>query len=564
MEWEPPAPVRRLDSAELAAAFLLDPARPLAAPVLTPNAKLIDDEAPPPSPPQPPASASAAAAPPTTAFNPPGWTTEEEQKLRDIVAESGNVTLGVAELLGTGRSDLAVKQHWELMAKRARAAPRTSEDEDAAAATEAAPAEPKKPFPDDDAEWFAVEDVMARVCRGAAVAPTAVRFARFKALRRATRAWAAATGESPADLFASVWRSATDDVAIPAEISPSSNDDTFGSEATHLGAVVSHRAARAALASAFFLNTPRGGALDFVSGTAEDPLYVSAGTCAEAKLLALLYYFDATRDVEDGDGVGFKLWCAGNDEDTSGDEDRRVWFGAVGGITDVFPYPVLPPDATANFAASIFNGRGASATDLALYARPEALLAAHYFSTPLAANEAAAIFNAQRRLDVGGAPLAVARRDPAYSAVVVADAPRSDDARAPEALAAAKLKCEAVAAALGGVPLCVDGPWGASTFLDAAEPVLRVVQLACACPDLRVDVDGFKPADAKRLLSISKALNARTAPAGEVMARMVRAADADAASPRATFGRDLVDYLRGLPRTPRDGDEPPPKRPKTD
>ena len=81
---------------------------------------------------------------------------------------------------------------------------------------------------------------------------------------------------------------------------------------------------------------------------------------------------------------------------------------------------------------------------------------------------------------------------------------------------------------------------------------------------LRVDVDGFKPADAKRLLSISKALNARTAPAGEVMARMVRAADADAASPRATFGRDLVDYLRGLPRTPRDGDEPPPKRPKTD
>lgn len=591
---EPPAPVRRISPAELAAAFLLDPARRLAAPVLTPNAELIDDEAPPssdppPSPPQPPASASAAAAPPTAAFNPPDrWTTEEEQKLRDIVGERGNVTSGVAELLGTGRSDLAVKQHWELMAKRAMAAPRTSDDEaaaerfaaaateaaaeDAAAATEAAPAEPKKPFPDDDAEWFAVEDVMARVCRGAAVAPTAVRFARFKALRRATRAWAAATGASPADLFASVWRSATDDVAIPAQLSPSSNDGTFGSEATHLGAVVSHRAARAALASAFFLNTPRGGALDLVSGTAEDPLYVSAGTCAEAKLLALLYYFDATRDVEDGDGVGFKLWRAGDDEDASGDADRRVWFGAVGGITDVFPYPVLPPDATANFAASIFNGRGASATDLALYARPEALLAAHYFSAPLAANEAAAIFNAARRLDVGGAPLAVARRDPAYSAVVVADAPRSDDARAPEALAAAKLKCEAVAAALrvqglgdgGGLPLCVDGPWGASTFLDAAEPVLRVVQLACACPDLRVDVDGFKPADAKRLLSISKALNARTAPAGEVMARMVRAADADAASPRATFGRDLVDYLRGLPRTPRDGDEPPPKRPKTD
>ena len=100
MEWEPPAPVRRIKPAELAAAFLLDPARPLAAPVLTPNAKLIDDEAPPPSPPQPPASASAAAAPPTTAFNPPGWTTEEEQKLRDIVGEHGGVTRGVAELLG--------------------------------------------------------------------------------------------------------------------------------------------------------------------------------------------------------------------------------------------------------------------------------------------------------------------------------------------------------------------------------------------------------------------------------------------------------------------------------
>ena len=412
---------------------------------------------------------------------------------------------------------------------------------------------------------------MARVCRGAAVAPTAVRFARFKALRRATRAWAAATGKSSADLFASVWQSATDDVDIPTELSPR-NDGTHGAE-------VSWRAVRAALASAFFLNTPRGGALDFVSGTAEDPLYVSAGNCAEAKLLALLYYFDATRDfdgtvirdfdgtvtrdldIENGDGVAFKRAAA---RDASDDEDRHVTFDAVGGATSVDPFlPVLPPDATANFAASIFNGRGASATDLAFYARPEALLAAHYFSTPLAANEAAAIFNARRRLDVGGAPLAVARRDPKYSALVVADAPRSEDARAPDAVAAAKLKCEAVAAAMGS-SFCVDGPWGASTFLDAAEPVLRVVQLACACPDLRVDVDGFKPADAKRLLSISKALNARTAPAGEVMARMVRAADADAASPRATFGRDLVDYLRGLPRTPRDGDEPPPKRPKTD
>ena len=93
----------------------------------------------------------------------------------------------------------------------------------------------------------------------------------------------------------------------------------------------------------------------------------------------------------------------------------------------------------------------------------------------------------------------------------------------------------------------------------------EVCQPACDAVAIELDVaDGATVKDAKRLLSISKALNARTAPAGEVMARMVRAADADAASPRATFGRDLVDYLRGLPRTPRDGDEPPPKRPKTD
>ena len=127
----------------------------------------------------------------------------------------------------------------------------------------------------------------------------------------------------------------------------------------------------------------------------------------------------------------------------------------------------------------------------------------------------------------------------------------------------------AAAASAPSGALVVAGPWGAASFLDAAEPVLRVLQLACACADevaLVVDVDLVAPSDAKRLLSIAKALAARIAPVSEVRARMRHPAaeDADdAGTPRSSFGKALVAYLRELPRTPRDAEaEPPQKRQK--
>ena len=394
--------------------------------------------------------------------------------------------------------------------------------------------------------WLALEAYMVFGIRGRK--KTVMQFASFKALREAVAEWQRRR-DAPASrvrgLLQSIWSSAI--------VAKEENLEKL---------TLSRATIRGLLASAFFLNTRPQCALDFSSG-GDDPLYVSSGRAAVEKLIGLLQYFSVTSHPEENqEMVSFERFRGATDFE----DHKKVGFRVSEseeeeGILLVSDWSAGPQRAPA--------GNRVTQSEALIAAYPESYLALHVLSfAALNDDEVFVARNLRPCVHTTGAyhgfraETTTIARAPGRT-IVFADAPRTSSPRSRAAVDAALKKARAINAAVPDDEKDVvlyGGVWGAASFLDAADVVLRVIQLAVALKaTVVVRSQDIHDKDKKRLTAISGALAKRNAQSTNLLQLMVHERNNDntleesgAAVP--PFGRDLVAWLRKLPRTEREED----------
>ena len=385
----------------------------------------------------------------------------------------------------------------------------------------------------DSAEWLAVEALMDRV-RGR---ERRDKYPRYKPLREAVEVWQERSQRSGRDLLGRIWRMMNAEV----NFEPLTTPGTVTLTRTEI---------RAVLASAFWLNS----SLDLLSGP--DPLYLSSGRGAVEKLVGLLQYFDS--DVDE-DVVVFERF----ERSDSSEQNSTVAFQVT---EDTGTAALLAPDWTRGPQGQPIGNR-VTQSEALITAYPEMYLAFALLSTsPLSPDEVFVARHVRRFVATEGAyhtfKAGTTRLvEEEKRTIVLADAPRSTNPRSREAVDLALRKTRAIHAAVDGVVLA-GGCWGAVSFVDPADVVLRVAQLAVEGPII-VPPTVLNENDARRLTILSRALATRDALASDVISLMID----DGLCPSEPFDRRLVNWLRTLPRRRAPtGISPPPerKRPRLD